>query len=141
MFEDGGFDIYEATTKTYIENEIYDTIEGPDRSSLMMGKILGPVKTRYYEISEYVAEWTQEEKDPHIARWLAWLDKQTGPIQTTGVAQALKELEEEAETEPNVCRNINQKEDIEKGVVLGCARYSQSPNQTQKQGQKSERSN
>ena len=37
-----------------------------------------------------MAEWTKEEKDPHIARWLAWLDKLTRPIQKTGVAQALK---------------------------------------------------
>ena len=66
-----GFNIYEATTKTYVENEIYDTIGGPDRSSLMMCKILDHVKTRYCEISKYIAEWTQEEKDPHIARWLA----------------------------------------------------------------------
>ncbi len=68
LFEDGGFEIYEAMTKTYIENEIYDTIGGPDRGSLMMRKILDHVKTRYYEMSEYMAEWTQGEKDPHIAR-------------------------------------------------------------------------
>ena len=36
--------------------------------------------------AEYMAEWTQEEKDPHIARWLAWLDKLTRPIQKTGDA-------------------------------------------------------
>ena len=80
----------------------------------MMREILDHVKTRYYEMSEYMAEWTQEEKDPHIARWLAWLDKLTGPIQKKGVAQALKELEEEAETEPNVGQNIDQKEDSHK---------------------------
>ena len=80
----------------------------------MMCKILDHVKTRYYEISKYMAEWTQEENDPHIARWLAWLDKLTGPIQKTGVAQALKELKKEADTEPNIGRNIDQKEDTEK---------------------------
>ena len=114
LFEDGGFEIYEATTKTYVENEIYDTVGGPDRGSLMMREILDHVKTRYYEISEYMAKWTQEEKDPYIARWLAWLDKLTGPIQKKRVAQTLKELEEKAETEPNVGQNINQKEDTHK---------------------------
>ncbi len=99
LFEDAGFEIYELTTKTYVENEIYDTIGGPDRSTLMMREILDHVKSRYYEMSEYMAEWTQEEKDPHIARWLAWLDKLTGPIQKKGVAQALKELEDEAKVE------------------------------------------
>ena len=53
-------------------------------------------------------------KDPHIAQWLAWLDKLTGPIQKKGVAQALKELEEEAETEPNIGQNTDQKEDTHK---------------------------
>ena len=110
LFENSGFEIYEATTKTYVENQIFDTIGGPDRGSLMMREILDHVKTRYYEMSEYMAEWTQKEKDPHIARWLAWLDKLTGPIQKKGVAQALKELEEEAETEPNAGQNIDQKE-------------------------------
>ena len=63
-------------------------------------------------MSEYMAEWTQEEKDPHIAQWLAWLDKLTGPIQKKGVAQALKELEEEAaETESSIGQNIDQKDD------------------------------
>lgn len=58
LFDDGGFEIYEATTKVYVENEIYDTIERPDQGSLMMRKILDHVKTRYYEMSEYMAEWT-----------------------------------------------------------------------------------
>lgn len=52
----------------------------------MMREILDHVKTRYYEMSEYMAEWTQEEKDPHIARWLAWLNELTGPIQKKDVA-------------------------------------------------------
>lgn len=47
----------------------------------MMREILNHVKTSYYEMSEYMAEWAPEEKDPHIAQWLAWLDKLTGPIQ------------------------------------------------------------
>lgn len=84
LFENSGFEIYEATTKTYIENEIYNTIRGPDRGSLMMREIFDHVKT-CYEITEYMSEWTQEEKDPHIARWLTWLDKLTGPIQKKGV--------------------------------------------------------
>lgn len=100
MFEDGGFEIYKATIKTYVKNEIYNTIGGPDQSSLMMRKILDHVN--------------KKKKNPHIARWLAWLDKLTGPIQKKGVTQALKELEEEAETEPNIGQNIYQKEDTHK---------------------------
>lgn len=79
----------------------------------MMREILDHVKTCYYEMAEYMSDWTQEEKDPLIARWLAWLDKLTGPIQEKGVEQALKELEEESETGPNVGQNI-QKEDSHK---------------------------
>ena len=71
-------------------------------------------KLAIHEMSEYMAEGTQEEKDPHLARSLAWLDKLTRPIQEKGVAQALKELEEEGETEPNVGQNIDQKEDSHK---------------------------
>lgn len=56
LFEDGGFEIYKATTKTYVEDEIYDTIGGPDRDSLMMCEIFDHVKTRYYEMSVYMAE-------------------------------------------------------------------------------------
>lgn len=40
----------------------------PDRGLLMMREILDHVKTGYYKILQYVAEWTQKEKDPHIAR-------------------------------------------------------------------------
>ena len=57
---------------------------------------------------------TQEEKDPHIAQWLAWLDKLTGPIQKKGVEEALKELETEAESEQNAGQNTDQKKDIHK---------------------------
>ena len=66
-------------------------------------------------MSKCMAEWIQEERDSHIARSLAWLDKLNGPIQKKRVAQALKELEEEAKTEPDVGRNIDQKGDTEKG--------------------------
>ena len=68
----------------------------------MIREILDHVKTRYYEMAEYMSDWTKEEKDPHIARWLAWLNKLTGPIQKKRVEQALKELEEESETELNI---------------------------------------
>ena len=76
----------------------------------MMRKILDYVKTHYYEMSEYMSDWTQEEKDPCIARWFDWLDKLTGLIQKKGVEQALKELEEESETGPNVGQNIQEKD-------------------------------
>ena len=56
LFEDGGFEIYEATTKTYVENEICDIIGGPDQGSLMMHNILDHVKTCYYEMSDYMVE-------------------------------------------------------------------------------------
>lgn len=53
MFEDGRFKIYEATTKKYIENKIYNTIGGPNQDLLMMRKTLDYIKIRYYEISIY----------------------------------------------------------------------------------------
>ncbi len=48
---------------------------------------------------EFMTEWTQKQKDPHIASWLAWLDKLTGPIQKKKVTKSLKELEDEAKVE------------------------------------------
>ena len=43
-------------TKIYVEDEIYNTIGGPDRGSLMMREILDHVKTRYYEMAEYMSD-------------------------------------------------------------------------------------
>lgn len=86
LFEDGGFEIYKTTIKIYVENKIYDTIKKPNRGLLMMHKILDYVKTYYYEMSEYMSEWTQKEKNLYIAQWLAWLNKLTGLIQKKRIA-------------------------------------------------------
>lgn len=51
LFENGGFEIYEATTKTYIENEVYNTIGKPDQDLLTICEIFNYIKTRYYQIS------------------------------------------------------------------------------------------
>lgn len=59
--------------------------------------VLDHVKDKYYDMAEHTAEWTAEERNPIIERWISWLDKLTGPIRKQGVEAALKELKNEAE--------------------------------------------
>ena len=95
MFEDGGFEIYESTTKTYAVDEIYETIDGPSRHALEMREVLDHVKTRFYEIEEITTGWEPERRDKIVKLWLAMLKKQVGPVRRQGAAQALRELEDE----------------------------------------------
>ena len=57
------------------------------------------IKDKYYEIGEQTAEWIAEEKDHIITQWISWLEKLAGPIKKSGVKQALKELQDEAEVD------------------------------------------
>lgn len=97
LFEDGGFEVYETTGKVHVDDGNHDVMEGPDRHMLEVREVLDHVKDKYYEMAEYTAEWTAEEQNPIIERWISWLGKLTGPIRKQGVEAALKELEGEAE--------------------------------------------
>ena len=86
LFEDGGFEIYESTTKTY-------AIDGPSRHALEMKEVLDHVKTCFYEIEEIITGWDPERRDKVVQLWLTMLKKQVGPVRRQGAAQALQELE------------------------------------------------
>lgn len=105
LFEDEGFEIYEITTVEHIFL-VNEAIEGPDKHMLEMREVLDHIKERYYERAERTAEWTAEERNPVIQRWISWLDKLTGPIRRMGVEQALKELENEAEEDEAEGRSL-----------------------------------
>ena len=96
LFDDGGFEIYESTTKTYVIDEIHDIIGGPDRQALEMREVLDSIKDKYYDIVENTAAWTAEQRIPILEGWISWLGRLTGPIRAAGVEEALKELDSEA---------------------------------------------
>ena len=96
MFEDSGFEVYETSTR--LDFDHHKEVERSDRHMLQMREVLDAIKDKYYEIAEYTAEWTAEERNPQIKRWLDWLEKLTGPIRRRGVEEALQELEDEETT-------------------------------------------
>lgn len=86
MFEDGSFEIYESTTKTYAVDEIYETIGGPSRHALETREVLDHVKTHFYEIEELTADWDSERRDKVVTLWMSMLKKQIGPVRRQGAA-------------------------------------------------------
>lgn len=110
LFEDGGFEIYKTTTKIKVRHNKDDDIEGPDRYVLQMREVLEHIKDKYYEIAEHTAEWTMEEQNPKIERWLLWLNKLTGLIRKQGVEEEMRELENETESDEAAGRSLTQKQ-------------------------------
>lgn len=101
MFENSGFEVYETSVRLSCERE---EMEGPDRHALQMRETLNAIKEKYYEIAEHTADWTAEERNPQIQRWLDWLEKLTGPIRSRGVKEALQELEDEETANLTIAR-------------------------------------
>lgn len=95
MFEDGGFEIYESTTKEYVVKDIHEAIGGPDKHLLGVREVLDTIKERYYEICDNTADWEPEERNTMIGRWLDYLNTLTGPIRQQGVLQTMAELQNE----------------------------------------------
>lgn len=93
MFENSGFEIYETSVCLEIERD--EEVEKSDRHLLQMREMLDAIKKKYYEIIEYTADWSIEEKTPHIQRWLNWLSKLTGPIRGQAVEEALEGIKDE----------------------------------------------
>lgn len=76
--DDGGFEIYETTTKTYTSNEIYTVIGGPTRHMLEMREVLDDIKTRFFELDELTFGFTPEQKDKYLMLWGTKLEKDDG---------------------------------------------------------------
>lgn len=93
--DDGGFEIYETTTKTYTSNEIYNVIGGPTRYILETREVLDDIKTRFFELDELTFGFTPEQKDKYLMLWVQNLKKMTGQIRKTGAKDALKQLQDE----------------------------------------------
>ena len=93
MFEDSGFEVYETSARSKPDDE--EEIETPDRHKLQMKEVLNSIKEKFYELVKHIAEWTVEERDPQMEKWLSWLHKLTGPIRSRGVEEALKEVQNE----------------------------------------------
>ena len=55
MFEEGGFEIYESTTKEYVIKDVYEEPDGPSKHMLEVCKVLDEIKTKFYELEENTA--------------------------------------------------------------------------------------
>lgn len=94
MFEDGGFEIYESTTRTYVVDEIHDAIGGPSKQQLEMREVLEQIKNRFFELQNLTADFDAEHKRRLLAMWVSHLKQLVGPIRRQGAKEALKELQE-----------------------------------------------
>ena len=89
MFENGGFEIYESTIKTYVIKEIHDAIGGSNRQQLEVREVLEQVKTRYFELQNLTAEFNEGQQQHLLALWVSHLKQLTGPIRKQGAKQCL----------------------------------------------------
>ena len=92
MFEEGGFEIYESTTKEYVIKDIYEEPDGPSKHMLEVREVLDEIKTKFYELEENTALWEDDDKARISMSWVTMLRKATGPIRQQGVRLALEDL-------------------------------------------------
>ena len=92
MFEEGGFEIYESTTKEYVTRDIYDEPDGPSKHMLDVREVLDEIKAKFYELEAGTADWEDDVRERISAQWVAMLRQMTGPIRQQGAQEALKEL-------------------------------------------------
>ncbi len=92
MFEEGGFEIYESTTKEYATKDIYDEPDGPSKHMLDVREVLEEIKTKFYDLEAGTVDWEDDVRERISAQWVAMLRQMTGPIRQQGVQEALKEL-------------------------------------------------
>ena len=92
LFEEGGFEIYENTTKEYVMRDIYDKPDGPSKHMLDVLEVLGEIKAKFYELEAGTAEWEDDARVRISAQWVAMLRQMTGPIRQRGAQEALQEL-------------------------------------------------
>ena len=93
--DDGGFEIYKTTTKTYTFNEIYSVIGGPAKHMLETRKVLDDIETRFFELDELTFGFTSAQKDKYLMLWVQNLKRMMGQIQKTAAKDALKQLQDE----------------------------------------------
>ena len=92
MFEEGGFEIYESTTKEYVTRDIYDEPDSPSKHMLDVREVLDEIKTKFYDLEAGTVDWEDDVRERISAQWVAMLRQMTGPIRQRGVQEALKEL-------------------------------------------------
>lgn len=92
MFDDGGFEIYEGTTRDYVVRDMDNAIGRPDKHLLEVREVLDSIKDRYYEIAEYMERHAPDERHAFIQGWVDRLRLLTGPIRQQGVEQAINEI-------------------------------------------------
>ncbi len=92
MFEEGGFEIYESTTKEYVTKDIYDEPDGPSKHMLDVREVLDEIKTKFYELKAGTVDWEDDVRERISAQWVSMLRQMTGPIRQRGAEEALKEL-------------------------------------------------
>ncbi|KAK9364564.1 hypothetical protein V1509DRAFT_572730 [Lipomyces kononenkoae] len=83
MFEESGFEVYEAVTKEYVQDGIYDEIGAPERRALGCKEILENLRSRYYELEEDLLERVgPEETSRQMESWLDSLRQSSQPYLT-----------------------------------------------------------
>ena len=92
MFEEGGFEIYESTTKEYVTKDVYDEPDGPSKHMLDVREVLDEIKAKFYALKANTVDWEDSERERISAQWVAMLRQMTGPIRQLGAQEALKEL-------------------------------------------------
>ncbi len=92
MFEEGGFEIYESTTKEYVIKDIYDEPDGPSKHMLDVREVLDEIKTKFYELEAGTVGWEDNVRERISAQWVTMLRQMTGPIRQRGAEEALQEL-------------------------------------------------
>ena len=63
MFEEGGFEIYESTTKDYVIKDIYDEPDSPSKYMLDVRKVLDKIKTKFYDLEAGTIDWENDIRE------------------------------------------------------------------------------
>ena len=92
MFENGGFEIYESTTKEYVIKDIYEESDDLSKHMLEIREVLDEIKIKFYELKENIALWEDDDRARISTSWVTMLRKATGPIRQQGVQMALEDL-------------------------------------------------
>lgn len=92
MFEDSGFEVYETMTTEYAA---IDEPAGPDKHVLEVREVLDDIKNSFYEMNEIMADWDTERRNKISKQFVDTLRKITGPVRRQGVAEALRQLDED----------------------------------------------
>ena len=92
MFEEGGFEIYESTSKKYVIKDIYDEPDGLSKLMLDVREVLDEIKAKFYDLKANTVDWEDSDRERISAQWMAMLRQMTGPIRQLAVQDALKEL-------------------------------------------------